>query len=473
MAGVRTQHPEYKHMLPLWEQCEHLEKGQRAIHAARDRYLPKLIAEEETEYLARVKRSDFFNAFYRTVSALAGLAFNKDPDLVMPGAIEPMARDIDLAGTTLFSMAKDAVEDVLEYGRIGLLVDYAQLPENVTAISLRDAEDKGLRPYVKTYSAPSVINWRTTKFGNRTVLGMVVLKEERCKAVDEFEEKQETLYRVLDLDDDGWYRQRVFRAKDDGTDELVEGPIYPVRNGRKMAMIPFRFVTQNGMTFEVMEPPMIDLADKNIAHYQINSDYRHGAHYTALPMLFLAGVDMADGSAIKIGGSAAITTPHPEARGEYIEFKGTGLSTLEKQLDRAEKQMAVLGARMVIENTQREKTATEATLETSGENSVMASIVLAVSDAFTWALATAADWAGASGEVHFEINREFNPFGLSPQQFVAYMQAVQSGLMSEREFFALCQRGDVIDGDKTFEEHEEELSQDGPARPDMPGMLAA
>lgn len=469
MAGVRTQHPSYTDMLPLWEQCRDLEKGQRAVHKAKERYLPKLSAETDEDYAARVKRSDFFNAFYRTISALAGLAFNKNPEMELPVAIEPMAADIDLAGTTLTSMAKDITEDVLQYGRIGLLVDYPPMPDNVSAISQRIAESMGLRPCVKTYDACSIINWRTTRIGNRTVLGMVVLKEQQRTAKDEFEDETEDRYRVLDLDEAGHYRQRVYRVKGE-RDELIEGPIYPAMNGNPLGFIPFRFVCQNGMSFEVMEPPLIDLADKNVAHYQINSDYRHGGHFTALPMLFMSGIQADDGAPIKIGGSMAITSAHPEARAEYVEYKGQGLGALEKQLDRVEKQMAILGARMVIENTQREKTATEAALETSGENSVMASIVIAVSDAITWALTVAAEWAGASGDVTFEINREFNPFGLSPQEFVAYMSAVQQGLMSEREFFALCQRGDVIDGDKTFEEHEEEVSQDGPV---APGSMAA
>jgi hypothetical protein len=92
------------------------------------------------------------------------------------------------------------------------------------------------------------------------------------------------------------------------------------------------------------EPPLIDLIDKNVAHYQVNSDLRHGAHFTALPTLFLAGIDAdSTGNAPKIliGGSAAITSPHPEARGEYIEFQGQGLGALEKMLDRMERQMAI------------------------------------------------------------------------------------------------------------------------------------
>lgn len=475
MPGVKTTHPAYDDMLPQWEKCSDLEKGQRAVHKGGTKYLPKLKAETDDDYKARVARSDFFNAYYRTISALAGLAFNKDPDMVLPTAIEPMVDDIDLAGTTLFSMAKDTTEDVLEYGRMGLLVDYPPMPENVSAISVQIAESMGLRPCLKTYDACSIINWRTRRIGNRTVLGMVVLKEQHSEPKDEYEDEVEDRYRVLDLDEAGNYRQTVWRSKEGKADELVEGPIYPLMRNRPMNFIPFRFICQNGMSHEVMEPPLIDLADKNVAHYQINSDYRHGAHFTALPMLFLAGIDNTEGEPIQIGGSAAITSAHPEARGEYIEYKGTGLGALEKQLDRVEKQMAILGARMIIENTQREKTATEATLETSGENSVMASIVISVSDAFTWALTVAAEWVGASGEVKFEINREFNPFGLSPQQFVAYMGAVQQGLMSEREFFALCQRGDVIDGDKTFEEHEEEISQTALPAPVVndPGQIAA
>ena len=42
------------------------------------------------------------------------------------------------------------------------------------------------------------------------------------------------------------------------------------------------------------------------------------------------------------------------------------------------------------------------------------------------------------------------------------MQPWQSGGISSEEFFWNLQRGEVIRGDKSFEEHQEELENQGP-----------
>ena len=45
------------------------------------------------------------------------------------------------------------------------------------------------------------------------------------------------------------------------------------------------------------------------------------------------------------------------------------------------------------------------------------------------------------------------------------LKAVQSGQMSQQEFFELMQRGDVIESEKTYEEHQDQVDAQGPARP--------
>ena len=158
--GVRALHREYEEYLPLWEQCSHAVDGQRAIHKQGKRYLPKLAGEKDEAYKARLMRSDFFNATWRTIAGLTGMAFRKDPEVAVPAAIEPFLPNIDLAGRDLTTVAKDIVEDVLEYGRIGVLVDHPPLPDNVQAITVAVGEKLGIRPMLKTYDAKCITNWR-------------------------------------------------------------------------------------------------------------------------------------------------------------------------------------------------------------------------------------------------------------------------------------------------------------------------
>lgn len=474
--GVKATHKDYDRFEPKWKRTRDVIEGQDAIHRAGESYLPKFTNETAAEYISRVKRSDFWNGTWRTIDALSGMAFRKPPTVDVPAAIESHLEDVTMAGKSIEAFAKETLEEVLSPGRFGILVDHppSEIGEDgkVVSITKAVAEQRGIRPTLQLYTAESIRNWKFARVKNAWVLVMVVLGEKVAVPKDEFESSEEDRYRVLDLDEAGQYRQRLFKVED-GKDILVEGPIYPQMNGSPLDFVPFYIVGANGRGDQIDEPPLIDLVDKNLAHYQVNSDYRHGAHYTALPTLFLAGIaDEMDAEgkpkSIYIGGSAAITSAHPEAKGEFIEYKGQGLGALEKMLDRIERQMALLGARMIADETAQAETLGATQIKRAGENSVLAKIVQAVSEALELALGVFAKWAGHEAKIVYQINRDFLPAMMDAQTLNALFAGVMSGNISKRELFELLQRGDVIDGQKGYEEHQREIDEEAPtlARPD-------
>lgn len=467
-ATVATTHPTYDKLLPKWTRCSDAVDGQDAVRGKREAYLPKLGDESDTDYAARLKRSDFFNATWRTIAGLTGMAFRKPATVEVPAAIEPMLADVNLAGKSLDKLARGLVEDMLEYGAFGLLVDYPPQAENVSAMSAAAAEAQGMRPLMQVYEIESVYNWRYARIGNRWVLVQVRLREEADVPANEWDNATEPRWRVLDLDPQGFYRQRVYRKSDNDKNEYeqVGGDVYPLMNGQPMREIPFRIVG------ELDEPPLIDLVDANIAHYQINADYRHGLHFTALPTLMLMGLQAAEGSAFHIGSGTAVVANDPNADGKFIEFTGQGLDGIANALKSYEQRMAVLGARMIADETRQAETLGATQIKRAGENSILAQVVIEVSGAVEWALSVMADWAGASGEVKYEINRDFGITGLTAQDLTALVGAVQAGKVSDSELFDLLQRHDVIDGTKSFEDHQEEVAVQGPARPAVTGVAA-
>lgn len=472
---VKTTHKDYDRLSPLWKRCRDTVAGQRAMHEAGEEYLPKLKAEDPKDYKARVKRSDYFNATWRTISGLVGMAFRKEPTRDIPGALETYSANITMSGVNLDALAEQLVEEVLEVGRVGLLVDHPAMPEGVSAMSVEAAERLGHRPCLKVYKAETIRNWRFRSVNNAWMLVQVVLGETAAVEKDEFETEAEDRYRVIDLDERGFYRQRVFKSED-GKDVLLEGPVYPLMRGQPMTTIPFAMIGRSGMGDDADEPPLIDLVDANIAHYQMNSDYRHGLHFTGLPTLFLTGLQQEDGAApFYIGGQAAIVSQHPDADGKYIEFTGQGLGALKEAIDATERRMAVLGARMIADETRQVETLGATQIKRTGENSILSRIVTVVSEAVEWGLRTMADWQGVTGEVVYQINREFAPVILDAQRLTALVAAWQNGALTEAELYDMLQRGDVIDGQKSFEEHQTEADLGaGPARPSNDtGAIAA
>lgn len=466
MTGVKSLHPQYESFLAKWQRSRHVIAGQDAVRGAGEAYLPKPVDEGPNEYAGRIKRSNFFNGTWRTIAILHGMMFRKDPTLECN--VEEYLKDVTMSGVSFERFARNIAGEVLGVGRVGILVDFPPV-SNVTGITVAAANQMGLRPTMQMYSAESIINWKHRNIRNATVLSLVVLQEEMAAPDnDEFEHKSETVYRVLDLDPENFYRQRLYRINAKGKDEQIGSDFYPLMNGKPLDYIPFGICGTDGLDCALDEPPLINLVDANIAHYQVNADYRHGLHFTALPTLFLAGVTLNEGEKIHVGSTAAITSPDPNADGKFIEFTGQGLSETREALKEMKQEMAVLGARALADETKQAETLGGTAIKRSGENSMLSSIALAVSNALTWALKVFSEWAGQAGEVEFKINRDFMPTLMDAQTLTALVGAVQAGKISDSEFFELMQRGDVIDGAKTFDEHQAEVEiQTVPARPTL------
>lgn len=470
-TGVKTLHPDYIRLSPYWKDCRNVVSGQRAVQAAGSAYIERLYDETDDQYKARLRRSNFFNGTWRTIAGLKGMAFRQDPTIKIPAGVEALAKDITLSGVNLTAFASNIVEEVLEVGRVGILVDFPQAEDigAAPAISVADAERIGLRPSMQFYAAEAIRNWRFSRTGNAWTLSMVTLEEHAPVHDDEFSHKTEARYRVLDLVPNAQgqmtYRQRVFRSHE-GKDELIEGPTYPVMNGKTLPFIPFITVGATGKADAIDEPPLIDLVDANIALYQVNSDRRHGLHFTGLPTAVVSGYVPETDQKLYIGSAAAWVFPDPNTKAEYLEFTGQGLGPSKDMSVELKQEMAMLGARMLADESRiGSETLGGTQIKHQGENSMLAEIVGHVSDSIEWALGVFAQWAGQSGEIVFQINRRFLPMPMGPQELTALVGAWQSGAVSEAELFAKLQEGEIIGGEKTFEEHQAEVEVQGPARP--------
>ena len=469
IKGVRATHPDYDRLAPYWDDCRTAASGQRAMHKAGTRYLDRLVEESDAQFTARVKRSNFFNGTWRTIAGLKGMAFRVDPTAELPAGIETLASDITLSGVDLNAFASNVVEEVLEVGRVGILVEHPQRPDNVEAITLALAETMGLRPTLQFYQAEAIRNWRYTRVNNAWVLAMVTLCESHPTNEDEFGHDCEDRYRVLDLDGGGYYRQRVYRITSDGKDELVEGPTYPLMNNKPIPYVPFITVGATGRGDAIDEPPLIDLVDANIALYQVNSDRRHGLHFTGLPTAVVSGyIPENENAKLHVGSTAAWIFPDPNAKASYLEFTGQGLGASKDMSLELKQEMAMLGARMLADESRTgSETLGGTQIKHQGENSMLGEIAGHVSGAMEWALGVFGQWAGQTGKVMFQINRQFLPVPMGPQELTALVAAWQSGAVSEQELFAKLQQGEVIDSGKAFDDHqaEVEITAPEPARP--------
>lgn len=471
MMSVTNTHKQFDANRAKWKRCRDVVAGRDAVilngrvtqrfvgtlyenPSLNDVYLPRLTGQTEVEYLAYAERAGFFNATGRTIDAMTGLIFAKDPSWSLPTAIEPYADDITLTATNLREFSEQVVEQQVAVGRVGIMVDFPEVA--VVNMSVADAERMNVRPFLRMYTAENIINWRTGVVNGVRVLTLVVLREDVEEIGDEFTTKDVVQYRVLDLTPEG-YRVRLMNDKSETIREW-----FPKMRGAEMVTIPFSILGANSCDASVQKPPLLDLVDTNLAHYRNSADYEHGLHFTGLPTPYVAGVQLSEGQVLSIGSMSAWVFPDPSANVGFLEFKGDGLKTLADAIKAKEQRMAVLGARMLSDDRKSNEAFGTIELRTAGERSVLASIARAASDAIRRSLNIMAEWVGAPADVEFALNTDFGASRMQPQMLTALVGAYQSGAMPMSVMFDNLQRGEIVNPDMEFEEYQAQIEDEGP-----------
>lgn len=441
--------PELAKLLPLYYLIRDAISGEPTIKEARTKYLPMPNAddtskENKARYNAYLKRAVFYNVARRTLYGLVGQVFMREPVVKVPAFLNPLIANATGSGINLTQLAKKAVSLNLAYSRLGLLVDYPTT-EGEGGTSIADLEAGRIRPTLYVYSPTEIINWRTIDRGAEEVLSLVVLFETWCAADDGFEMKTSGQFRVLRLDEQGYYVHEIWRepqpTKADGSSipkgnfqqHLVLRPTD--KDGNRLTEIPFMFIGSENNDVNPDNPNFYDLASLNMAHYRNSADYEESCFIVGQPTPVLTGLteewvaNVLKGT-VAFGSRGGIPLP---AGADAKLLQAEPNTMLKEAMDTKERQMVALGARLV-EQKEVQRTATEAELEAASEGSTLASATKNVSAAFEWALKWAARWVGQDeNAVEFELNTDFDIARMSPEERRAVIEEWQKGAITFEE----------------------------------------
>lgn len=449
MLKPDTQHSEYSTGLPRWTKCRDVIDGEDAVHAAGERYLPKLSGQETSDYKAYVMRSPFYNATARTIDGLVGMLFRKEPAVDAPAAMQSILDDITLTDCDFNELSAIVVREVIGVGRLGLLVEYPQAVDGV--ITMAQAAALNMRPYVTMYKAETILNWRTERVNNASQSVMITLMESVSEWVSEFESKQIAQIRALMLID-GVYLQRLYRKNAREEWEQFESDIIPTMQGKPLAYIPFVIFGPSHNDVMVQKPPVYDLVTLNLSHYRSTADLEHGAHFTGLPTAVVTGYQPDINDKLSIGSATAWVFPDASADAKYLEFTGQGLGALENRLVAKEAGMAAIGARMLAPEKASAEAAGTLRMRHAGEGAVLASIGDMIEHGFDRILQIMADWMGLGAAVKTEFNDDFVDTVLDARDITALVQAWQAGAISFDTLFWNLRQGELIAEDKSAED---------------------
>lgn len=458
---VNSEHPEYKDFKPLWDKCILVQEGEEAVKEAGTMFLPRLKKQDDEDYQAYKARALFFNAVDRTLGGLVGAVFSRLPIMHIDGKEDKEFFDsLSIDKKPFVDFAKKVFMEVLNPSRVGLL---------------GDVSSDGGEPYIVMYNAEAIINWKEETINGVKQLTLVTLREEILgdDPKDEFGHVTKTQWRVLDLDSENRYRQRLFIQSEEDKDVFIQvgSDIYPTKQGIPLNFIPFVIINPSHLGTKVVKPIALDMVNVNLSHFRSSADLEHGRHFTGLPTAWVAGFSPKTTNLV-IGSQMAWVSSNPQANAGFLEFTGQGLGALENALKEKEKLLSVLGARLLEPQTLTVESAQTHMIKKFGENSILSNIADTVSAGITWMCQVIADWRNLNRKIRVELNKEYTQVTADPQLLSALLALLQQGAISFDTLFYNLKRLQLVPVERTKED-EEALIDLWSGLPDMAKMVTA
>lgn len=427
--AVATLHEDYSKHVEAIKIARDCVAGSDAVKA--EKYLPTLTESGDKNINADYKaRADFIGFTAMTHEGMLGMAYRKDPIMKLTPDIKVIEENANGGGLSLDQLSRRVTSDLLVSGRCGLLVDY---PETASDITKAEEQSQNIQARIVFYDSESIINWRSEMIGGVKKLVLVVLQEKiEIIEPDGFKSETKDQYRVLRYSVAKGYTYQLYNDKGES---LPAGEIPVKAQSEPRDSIPFTFVGSVNNDDQIDRSPLRDLADLNLSHYRSSADFEQSSHYTGQPLYTIKGLDEAlaekyfpNGFTV---GSRAIIFLSAEGGCEIVQPDPNIMPS--QGMERKEKQMIQLGARL-IEERSGEVTATGEAIRFAGQNSKLGILISNVESALNQCLVWVAEFMGGANDKNsIELNREFYLASIDPQTIIALIQAYDRGVIAKSD----------------------------------------
>lgn len=460
-------HPDVLYWAPIWCSIRDCLLGSQEIKSKQEFYLPRLEEMDDNEYIAYLDRAVFYNMLTRTVEALSGTIFQRDPkvqDIDQRWLDALNDGDSTAEGISFAEFLVQIAEALIQMGRFGVLLD-------------RDA-DGNRAPFFRGYDTENILDWQVEKVDGRDTVVQIVLREFEEVTTRRVGERRDwrVVTRVLSLDiEDGKriYRQYIYEADGLTADlsQITPEVVTPTMRGRPFDFIPFQFFGAKLNTPTVSRPPMADICDLNLAHYKAYAHLEHGRFYTAMPIWYVAvNPTSQQRPEYKLGSSMVWEVAQGEKPG-IIEFNGNGLKFLETSLQDKETQIAMIGGRFVAGAARSISESDEqASLNEKNERSLLLRLVKNINSGATRLVNWWLEWQDVrepKAEVELNTAFIFDQFGARELRAAHAMYA--EGIIPVTALHLYLQKAEVVPDWMDIEEFKKLLSlvDEFPNQPDV------
>ena len=418
VSGPATPHPDYIRGSAAWGRVRACHDGTDAVKAAAKRFLPQPLGMVDKDYAKYLLRANFLPAVRRTEEVLSGLLLREPPEVQAPSDADELLADVTLTRQTLTGFAQDVVSELLVTGRIAVVLDFTA------------PVGGAVRPYWCLKHAEDLLAWRVEMSDEGPErLTRLVFRENTL--VEDPENKYglilEHRVREYTLEDEGVV-VRLLALRDSKWIAIKE--VVPIVIGEPLREIPTIIANARQVGTEVIQPPLAPIADLSLSHYRTSADLEQGNYYASLPTAYTTGATLSAGTpgrgiptnqeqthgiqalpqgtkGYSLGSGKVLELPEKATIG-YLEIKGPGLNSIHMTLDRKERNLQAVGARLVQDQQKQPETARATGIKAQADASLLRLLANVTDEVLTHALMVSLGWlANPTADVSVKLNRAY------------------------------------------------------------------
>lgn len=326
--------------LPTWLMIDALLDGTEAMRASGESYLPRFASEERSNWERRLNCAVLLNYFRKTVEGYTGKPFGKPLEIPeeLPESVKPVLEDVDDNGTNFDMFAQRGFEKGVAKGLVHALIDFPTADADDTAET-----EMQRKPVVTLIEPERLLGARCDADGSLT---QVRISECSMEPDGAFGEKQ--IERVRVIERETW---QVWKKETKAKKWVLES-----EGVNSLGEIPFTTFNADPHGFMWARPPLLDLAYKNVEHWQSSSDQRNVLSIARFPILVGTGVNPQD--PITIGPNSYFGLREVGANLKFVEHSGSAINAGRQDLEDLKAEMSILGLTLLLPQQSGAPTAT-------------------------------------------------------------------------------------------------------------------
>jgi hypothetical protein len=428
-------------MEPAWDPIELCIGGTSELRTRARDFIPQEPREDDGAYNRRIFHATLPPFLTRLASQAAGVILRKGIHVEGDPYWTEWIADVTGDGTTLNEYARRQLITAILYGHASSIVDFsaATQPRNL-------AEERAMarKPYLIPISPRQILGWRTSHDSWSSALSQVRIRETVVNPAGRYGEEITDQIRVLEPGSYELWRPLTPRTNLPSPISIPGPTAWDLHEQGTTTLdrIPLVTVYSNRLGNLLSKPPLLEVAQLNIAYAQRFCDYHHSIHVGASPILVLRGFDPDSDDTLGLSVNSAILLP-PDGGAEYVEPTSDAFDAQLKCLAALEDQISRLGINTLTQQNVTNAAAESKRMDRIDSDSIMAVIAGDLERSITEIFEIAAAYVNIPPPI-VSIPRDYENRLLDGNQITAYLQLYMQKAISLKTLLNILKDGEVL-----------------------------